>query len=101
MQITVIDPRGNAQAYLALVKLVIERQHAVAPGIDTRIFQATLAGPAAGLLYIVLSYPSPEFMVDAHRKLEADAEWNRLRKEVALKTERTIESDSLFVEVTP
>ena len=101
MQITVVDTHGNQQAYLSLVKLVIERQHVVAPGIDTKIFRATFAGESTGLLYIVLTYPNVQFMIDAHGKLEGDVEWNRLRKEVALKTERTIQSDSLFSEVTP
>ena len=101
MQITVLDPHEKTEEYLRLVAKTIERQHEVAPGIGTRIFATTFAGEETGRLYIVLEYPDMEFMVRAQARLAADAEWDRLRKEVGLATERTLISNSLLVEVTP
>jgi hypothetical protein len=101
MQMTVLDAHGKSAEYLQLVSLTIARQHQVAPGIKTRIFRGSFAGEQTGLLYIILEYPSMEFMVEAQRKLAADPEWDRLRRDVGLKTGRTLISDSLFLDVTP
>jgi hypothetical protein len=101
MQITAIQIKGDVNLYLEKVKLAIQRQHAVAPGIGTRIFRGTLAGDATGVLYIVLEYRNLEFLAESMRKLRSDAEWNRLRAEAGIATDRVILSDSLFEEVTP
>jgi hypothetical protein len=101
MQITAMQVNGNMETFLSKVKLAIERQHVVSPGIHVRIFQGTLAGTSTGVLYIVKEYRSFEFMGTALRKLYADEQWNRLRTEAGMSVERTIISDSLFEEVTP
>ncbi len=101
MQMTVLDPHDKTGEYLSLVALTIARQNKVAPGIKTRIFRGSFAGEQTGLLYLILEYPSMSFMVEAQAKLAADAEWDRLRREVGLKTGRTLVSDSLFLDVTP
>lgn len=101
MQITVLDPHDKGELYLQLVKKTIARQNEVAPGIKTRIFRGTFAGTSTGLFYIVLEYPSMEFMIEAQAKLARDPEWDRLRRDSAVQTGRTLISDSLFADVTP
>lgn len=101
MQMTVLDPHDMAGEYLSLVALTIARQNEVAPGIKTRIFRGSFAGEQTGLLYLILEYPNMAFMVEAQARLAADPEWDRLRRNVGLKTGRTLVSDSLFLDVTP
>lgn len=101
MQITILDTHDKTDLYLTLVRKTITRQNIVAPGIKTRIFRGTFAGPSTGLLYLVLEYPSMDFMVKAQARLALDAEWDRLRRDVGVQTARTLVSDSLFADVTP
>ena len=96
-----IDTHGNTKAYLENVKTVIDRQNQVVPGLRTRIYQAGLAGTDVGTLYVVVEFASMKSMVESVAKLQADAEWNRLRKIVAVKTDRTMISNSLLHDITP
>ncbi len=101
VQVMIVDTHGNTKAYLDNVKTVIERQDQVVPGHRTKIYQAGLAGTDVGRLYVVVEFSSLKAMVEAVSKLEADAEWNRLRKIVVEKAERTMISNSLLYDITP
>jgi len=101
VQVMAIDTHGNTNAYLENVKIVIDRQNQVVPGLRTKIYQAGLAGTDVGTLYVVVEFASMKSMVESVAKLQADAEWNRLRKIVAAKTDRTMISNSLLHDITP
>ena len=101
VQVMTIDTHGNTKAYLENVKTVIDRQNQVVPGLRTKIYQAGLAGTDVGTLYVVVEFASMKSMVESLAKLQADAEWNRLRKIVAAKTDRTMISNSLLHDITP
>ena len=101
VQVMTIDTHGKTKAYLENVKTVIERQNQVVPGLRTKIYQAGLAGTDVGTLYVVVEFASMKSMAESVAKLQADAEWNRLRKIVAAKTDRTMISNSLLHDITP
>ena len=101
VQVMTIDTHGNTKAYLENVKTVIDRQNQVVPGLRTKIYQAGLAGTDTGKLYVVVEFASMKAMAESLAKLQADAEWNRLRKIVVAKTERTMISNSLLHDITP
>ena len=101
VQVMTIDTHGNTKAYLENVKTVIDRQNQVVPGLRTKIYQAGLAGTDVGTLYVVVEFTSMQSMAESLAKLQADAEWNRLRKIAAVKTERTMLSHSLLYDITP
>ena len=101
VQIMIIDTHGSTKTYLEHVKAVIERQNQVVPNLRTRIYLAGLAGTDTGKLYVMVEFPNLLARAEAVTKLENDEEWNRLRKIVAAKTDRTMISNSLLHDITP
>ena len=101
VQVMIIDTHGSTKTYLEHVKAVIERQNQIVPNLRTRIYQAGLAGADTGKLYVVVEFPNLLARAESVTKLANDEEWNRLRKIVAAKTDRTMISNSLLHDITP
>jgi len=64
-----------------------------------RMWQADLAGTAAGAVAIGIEYPDVSAYVAAREKLDADAEWQKLL--VKLDDVRTVDGRWLYSEITP
>ncbi len=64
-----------------------------------RMWQAELAGMAAGAVAIGIEYPDVPAYVAAQEKLAADAEWQKLL--ASLDELRTLEGRWLYQEITP
>ena len=57
-QVVTIDTHGNTQAYLKALKPVLARNKELAPKANFRVYKAGFAGTDAGLLHVVIEYPS-------------------------------------------
>ena len=90
---------GKLEAYRKSVgsaKAISDRLEV--PG-RVRIWQAELAGTAAGAVAVGIEYPDVSAYVAAQEKLAADAEWQKLRAN--LDDLRTVDGRWLYSEITP
>ncbi len=62
--------------------------------------QASFAGPNAGTVAVVIEYPSLASLAAAQEKLANDAEWQRYIEKITA-WGMTVESNSLWVDITP
>ena len=93
-----IRVEGDPQPWLDLVKKVAPlRQRLGIPAAS--VVQATLAGDATGTYFVSTEYPSLTALGEAAAKLEADAEWPGLLKQ--LQAASKVVSSSLYVDRTP
>jgi len=99
-QVVRIDTHGNTAAYLASLKAVLDRIEALAPESNSRVWEATFSGDTTGTVYVVIEYPSMAAFASASDKISADEAFAKGVAALA-ETGRTVESDSLLMEITP
>jgi hypothetical protein len=99
LQVIGIKVPGNVGSYLEKVKKA--QTMAMRLGMPpARVWRATLAGPDTGTILIGIEFPTLAAMEEAQRKVAADADWQKLMKEMD-KSGRTVVSNSLFEDITP
>jgi hypothetical protein len=91
---------GDRQAYLGKIKSL----QAISKRLGlpaARVWRETMAGEAADTIHIVTEYPSLAAWAEGTGKLNADAEGNKLIRDIDASGIRTLLGRSLMVEDTP
>ncbi len=99
-QVVAIDTNGKTDLILGEAeanKKIFERLGIKA---TRRYLQASLAGPNAGSFAVVIEYPSLSALAAAQEKLRNDADWQKYVDKI-IDAGMTIESNSIWVELTP
>ncbi len=97
-QVLSVQVDGDPQPWMELVKKAQAMRQRL--GISTaQVVQATLAGDATGTYFVSFEYPSLVALGEAAAKIEADAEWPGLLKQ--LQATSKLVSSSLYVDRTP
>lgn len=96
-----VKVKGDQAAYLQRVKQFNAVSKRLESAGTMRVWRATAAGPNVGTIYVSIEYANLEAFAKAQTKLQADEEWNKLRKELDASGLREVIDSSLFVEVTP
>ncbi len=99
-QVVIVDTNGDNDKLLSYAKSnqgIFERL-----GIKARrrYLQASFAGPNAGSVAVVIEYPSLAALAAAQEKLANDKEWQSYIDAIT-KADMTIESNAIWVEITP
>ncbi len=100
LQVVTIDTHGNTTAYVASLKAVLDRIEELAPESNSRVWEATFSGDTTGTVYVAIEYPSMASFASATDKISADEAFAKGVAALA-ETGRTVESDSLLMEITP
>jgi len=87
----------NVAAYVEALAKGVEIMKKLGIPAQTRVWQATFAGPNAGSIAVGIEYPSIATFADADAKTHADKEYMAWLK--GLDKIRTIVSDSLYKEL--
>ena len=93
-----VEP-GELDTYLGKIKQLNEITKRLGTQGTTRVWRATLAGDATGTVVVGLEFPSLAAFAEASKKLQADAEWQKLIDSLA--GIRTLVSQSLYEEISP
>ncbi len=99
-QVVIVDTNGDNDKLLSYAKSnqgIFERL-----GIKARrrYLLASFAGPNAGSVAVVIEYPSLAALAAAQEKLANDKEWQSYIDAIT-KADMTIESNAIWVEITP
>lgn len=86
---------GQLDTYLKRVDALKAIQARLGTSGNTRVWQATLAGEATGMIAVGLTHPSLAAYAENTSKLQADPEWQKII--AGLDEIRTLVSTSLFV----
>jgi len=95
-----IDTNGNTAAFLEATRKIDARFMALNKQSDVRVYEAAFAGEAAGLVYVVVSFPDLASVDRANQEIADDAELGRLFAERE-KIGATVVSTNLSTDVTP
>ena len=91
---------GDPQVYLGKIKSLQAISKRL--GLPTaRVWRETMAGEASGTIHIVTEYPSLAAWAEGTGKLNADAEGNKLVRDLDASGIRTVLGRSLMVDDTP
>jgi hypothetical protein len=93
----VIIKTDNVAAYVEALAKGVEIMKKLGIPAQTRVWQATFAGPNAGSIAVGIEYPSIAAFADADAKTHADKDYLAWLK--GLDKIRTIVSDSLYKEL--
>ncbi len=93
-----VEP-GELDTYLGKIKQLNEITKRLGTQGTTRVWRATLAGDATGTVVVGLEFPSLAAFAETSKKLQADAEWQKLIDSLA--GIRTLVSQSLYEEISP
>ena len=99
-QVIAIGTNGKTDVLLAEAnnnKKIFERLDIKA---ERSYLQASLAGPNTGTVAVVIEYSSLASLAAAQEKLANDAEWQKYIDKITAEG-MTIESNSLWVDITP
>ncbi len=99
-QVVAIGTNGKTDVLLAEAnnnKKIFERLGIKA---ERSYLQASLAGPNTGTVAVVIEYSSLVSLAAAQEKLANDAEWQKYIDKITAEG-MTIESNSLWVDITP
>lgn len=95
-----VNVTGDLQVYLGKIKsLQAINKRLGLPAL--RVWRETMAGASSGTVHIVTEYPSLTAWAEGSGKLEADAEGNKLLRDLQASGIRTVLGRSLMVEETP
>jgi 6-phosphogluconate dehydrogenase (decarboxylating) len=101
LSVLTVKVKGDQEAYLQKVKALNAISKRTEAGGTIRVWHATVAGTDTGLLYVGIEYPSMEAFAKGFTKVRADAEYQKLVKELDQSGTREIVSSSLLQEITP
>ncbi len=93
----VVIKTDNVAAYLQEIEKGREIMKKIGVTSQTRVWQATFAGPNAGSVVVGIEYPSLAAFADGYAKISADKDYQAWLK--GLEKIRTIVSDSLYKEL--
>lgn len=92
---------GQQDAYLQKVKQLNGISGRLETGATMRVWRAQIAGDETGTIYVGMEYANTEAWATGTAKTAADAEWQKLVRELDTSGMRELLGTSLLVEVTP
>jgi ABC-type sugar transport system substrate-binding protein len=93
----VVVKTDNVAAYVQALESNKEILKKLGLPAQTRVWQATFAGPQAGTIVVVIEYPNLAALADADAKTRADKDYQAWLK--SAEKIRTIVSDSIYKEL--
>ncbi len=99
-QVVVVDTQGNTDKLLSYAKSNQAIFKRLGIKARRRYLQASFAGPNAGSVAVVIEYPSLAALAAAQEKLANDKEWQSYIDDIT-DADMTVESNAIWVEVTP
>lgn len=101
LSVLAVRVKGDQDAYLEQVKKFQAIAKRLDAGGTTRVWRATLAGPNTGMIFVATEFPNLEAYAKGNAKIQGDAEWKKLVKDLNASGIREVVSSSLFEEATP
>ena len=99
-QVVTLDTNGNTDVLLGEAKKNEKIFERLGIKARRRYMQASLAGPDAGTIAVVIEYPNLTSLATAQEKLANDAEWQKYIDKVT-DAGMSVESNSIWVDITP
>ena len=100
LNVLAVKVSGDQAAYLAQVKQLNAITERLGAG-TIRVWQATAAGTDTGTIYVAIEHADLAAFAQSSTKLEADAEFQAIIKELNTSGLREITGSSLLVDITP
>jgi glycine cleavage system H lipoate-binding protein len=97
VQRVVVVKTDNVDAYVQMIAKAAAIEKKLGIVIPTKVWQATFAGPNAGMVVATLEFPDMNTLADDYTKLNADPDYQAWI--VDLNKIRTIASDSIYKEL--
>ncbi|MFQ5668475.1 MAG: hypothetical protein ACE5I7_18885 [Candidatus Binatia bacterium] len=101
LNVIAVKVKGDEGTYLKKVKQLDAAIDRLKTGGTIRVWRAALAGDNVGTIFVAVEHANLEAYAKATTKLEADAQWQKLIKDLNKSGIRKIVGNSLLVEITP